>query len=281
VLWFTRSKFGHQAMLWDSRWGKGYPGWHIECSAMSMKYLGESFDIHCGGVDHINVHHTNEIAQSEGATGQSWVRYWLHGEYLIMNAGRMGKSEGNAILLKDLLDRGYDPLDYRYYLHGAHYRTQLTFSWEALDAARNARASLNDRIAALAREAGAGLAALADSLDAAATEARTEMVSSLSEDMNVPKALGQLWAFLKEDAVPAGQRLAVVLDLDRILGLGLEAIASGATEVLAPHLASMIAEREKARAGRDFARADELRETLRENGIVVEDTPDGSAWKRV
>ena len=156
VLWFTKSKFEHQAMLWDSPWGRGYPGWHIECSAMSMKYLGEHFDIHCGGADHIPVHHTNEIAQSEAATGSRWVNYWLHGEWLLLEKEKMAKSSGNFITLATLTEKGYDPLDYRYFCLGAHYRTQLAFSWESLDAARTGRQGVVDKIVQLKAQAPGG-----------------------------------------------------------------------------------------------------------------------------
>ena len=281
ALWFTNSKFGHQSMLWDSKWGRGYPGWHIECSAMSMKYLGESFDIHCGGVDHISVHHTNEIAQSEGATGHDWVKYWLHGEFLIMDAGRMGKSEGNAITMQTVRDHGFDPLDYRYYLFGAHYRTQLSFSWDALAGARSARASLNERVVALARENGGATETEIDNIGDTARAAQARMIESISDDMNVPKALGELWVFAKDDSIPAGDRLSVVLDLDRILGLKLSEVAASARDALPHHLAALITEREQARARRDFARADELRAELREQGVLVEDTADGTTWKLV
>jgi len=281
ALWFTRSKFGHQAMLWDSPWGRGYPGWHLECSAMSMKYLGESFDIHCGGADHINVHHTNEIAQSEGATGHPWVTYWMHGEFLIMDAGRMGKSEGNAITLETVKERGIEPLDYRYFLFGAHYRTQLTFSWEALSGAQNARAALNDRVAGLARAANDPGGAPVDALGEAARAARDAMIGSISDDMNIPKALGQLWALIKDESVPAADRLGVALDMDRILGLKLSEASARGVEVLPADLAALIAEREQARARKDFAHADELRDELRERGVLLEDAASGTKWKMV
>ena len=124
VLWFTNSKFENQAMQWNSPWGKGYPGWHVECSAMSIKYLGETFDIHCGGIDHVGIHHTNEIAQSEAYTGKKWVERWLHGEFLVNKTGKMSKSKDGFLTLQTLIEKGYKPLDYRYFLLGAHYRTQ-------------------------------------------------------------------------------------------------------------------------------------------------------------
>jgi len=277
VLWFTNSKFGHQAMMWDSPWGRGYPGWHLECSAMSMKYLGEAFDIHCGGVDHINVHHTNEIAQSEGATGKPWVRFWMHGEFLVMGDDRMGKSEGNAVTLQTLKESGIDPLDYRYYLFGAHYRTQLSFSWDALSAARSARQSLNERVAALAAE---GEDVEVDGLADAARSALDGMVESLSDDLNVPRALGQLWSLVKTDSVPRRERLAVVRELDRVLALDLGRTEQSEGE-LAPDLAAMIREREAARAQKNFKLADKIRDELRDQGVLIEDTPAGTKWKFV
>jgi cysteinyl-tRNA synthetase len=147
VLWFTKSKFENQALIWDSPWGKGYPGWHIECSAMSMKYLGETFDIHAGGSDHIAIHHTNEIAQSEAAIGKHpWVTFWVHNEFLVLGRGKMSKSTGGFLTLQTLVDAGYDPLDYRYFLLSGHYRSQLQFSYQALGGARNARKSLIDQV---------------------------------------------------------------------------------------------------------------------------------------
>ncbi|MFW5742658.1 MAG: cysteine--tRNA ligase [Spirochaetota bacterium] len=278
VLWFTQSKFEHQAMQWDSPWGRGYPGWHLECSAMSMKYLGEHFDIHTGGVDHINVHHTNEIAQSEGATGRKWVNYWLHGEFLVMPTGRMGKSEGNMVTLSTLTERGYDPLDYRSFLLGAHYRTQLTFSWEALDAARSARASLVEQLRDLADGLDDWSPDADVSLGETASRARAEIDEAFDDDLNAPRALGRLRAFLKDASVPPAERLAVALDADGVFGLRLrEAVTK--REELDPQLAAMIAEREQARRAKDFARADALRDKLREAGVALEDTPAGTKWK--
>ena len=281
VLWFTKGKFEQQAMLWDSPWGRGYPGWHLECSAMSVKYLGEHFDIHCGGVDHINVHHTNEIAQTEGATGTKWVNFWMHGEFLVMETAkmakspaRMGKSEGNAITLSTVIDRGYEPLDYRYYLLGAHYRTQLSFTWEALAGAKAARASLVALVRDLATESSAD-----DVMGDAAREVRKEIDEAFSNDLNAPQALGVLRAVLKDGSIPAGQRLAIVLDADQVLGLDLADVVGGAGRQLPDDLAELIARREEARKSRDFGRADELRDELKGRGVLVEDTPSGTKWK--
>ena len=275
VLWFTRSKFEHQAMLWDSPWGRGYPGWHLECSAMSMRYLGEHFDIHCGGIDHVSVHHTNEIAQSEAATGRRWVNYWVHGEHLLMETGKMAKSKGTFVTLEDLVSRGYEPLDYRYFLLGAHYRTQLQFSYQALDAARSARRRLVERVAQLKEEAGNEAGAGAEAADGFLHAFETHVLS----DLNMPRCLSDLWGLLREPEIAAGRRLAILFRMDAVLGLDLEGVEAGSPE-LDPQLEALIAERQEARARRDFSRADRIRDELRERGIVVEDTPGGVRWKR-
>ena len=287
VLWFTKGKFEHQAMQWDSPWGRGYPGWHLECSAMSMKYLGEQFDIHCGGVDHINVHHTNEIAQTEGATGQPWVNYWLHGEFLVMPTGRMGKSKGNALTMATLEENGYDPLDYRYYLLGAHYRTQLTFTWEALDAAQSARASLQELLRSVATAAGPdAISAIEGGQtlavgNAEALAALAKIDEAFAEDLNAPKALGIMRSLLRREDVPAADRLAVALHADGVFGLRLqESIgASQDTQDIAPELLAKIREREEARKQKDFATADRLRDELKSAGVSIDDTPTGTTWK--
>jgi cysteinyl-tRNA synthetase len=274
ALWFTRGKFEQQAMLWDSPWGRGYPGWHLECSAMSMKYLGEQFDIHCGGVDHINVHHTNEIAQSEGATGRKWVNYWLHGEFLNFDECRMGKSEGNAVTLATVKEHGYDPIDYRYYLLNASYRTQLSFTWEAIDAARSARISLYSTIRELAADGPPAAA-----IDEPGVGVLAEIDESFDDDLNVSRALGIVRSFLKRTDLPAQQRLAVALDADQVFGLGLKEIVEEPRRELPVEYVAMIKEREQARKAGEYEKADSLRENLRSHGVLVEDTPDGTVWK--
>lgn len=276
VLWFTRSKFENQAMTWDSPWGKGYPGWHVECSAMSMRYLGEQFDIHCGGVDHINVHHTNEIAQSESATGKTWVNFWVHGEFLVMGQHKMAKSKGNFITLRTLQEENYDPLDYRYFCLGGHYRSQLQFTFDSLDAARKARLNLADRVRELRSSA-----ATASDLDSIGSEARTyldDFQEHVTNDLHVPKALSVVWTLIKDKAVPAADKLAVLLDIDRVLGLQLAEIE--AEQTVDAETDKLIKEREEARANKDFARADHIRDELLEKGIELKDTPEGTVWKK-
>ncbi|MGO9310656.1 MAG: cysteine--tRNA ligase [Spirochaetia bacterium] len=273
ALWFTRSKFEHQAMLWDSPWGKGYPGWHIECSAMSMKYLGEHFDIHCGGADHPPVHHTNEIAQSEAATGARWVDYWLHGEWLLMEKEKMAKSAGNFTTLTTLVDRGYDPLDYRYFCLGAHYRTQLAFSWESLDSARAGRQGVREKITQLKAEAGREPDPGAP-LSGKAASSLADFESHAADDLNMPRCLADLWTLLRDSSVPAPEKLGAAYRMDRIFGLGL-AESKEEEIVLDEQTRGLVEQRETARKQRDFKRADEIRELLLAKGIEIQDSPRG------
>ncbi len=282
VLWFTRSKFEHQIMLWDSPWGRGYPGWHIECSAMSMKYLGEQFDIHCGGVDLIPVHHSNEIAQSEAATGKTpWVKYWLHGEFLVLAQKKMAKSAGNFMTLSSLEEKGYDAFDYRYFCLGAHYRSPLQFSLEALDAARSGRCNMIERILRL-KEDNPNLEAVPPgNIAGKAADLLGSFRDALEQDLNIPKALVPFWELIKDESIAPEQKLAALTEMDRVLGLDISSIEP---EELDPQLRreveALIAEREQARRRRDFIRADEIRDRLRQMGIVLEDTLEGVRWKK-
>jgi cysteinyl-tRNA synthetase len=279
VLWFTKSKFENQALVWDSPWGRGYPGWHIECSAMSIKYLGEQFDIHAGGIDHVAIHHTNEIAQSEAATGKHpWVRYWIHNEFLITGKDKMSKSAGTFLTLQALADRGFDPLDYRYFLLGGHYRSQLQFSWEALEGARNARKSLRDRIRALSEKAGAKSAKPGGGAKYAGA-----FIRAMEDDLSSPRALAELWGLLKDTSVDPADALAAIPGMDSILGLNLEADINEKREedpALIREIEQSIAERGAAKKARDFAKADAIRGALKTRGIILEDGPAGTVWRR-
>jgi cysteinyl-tRNA synthetase len=285
VLWFTRSKFENQALVWDSPWGRGYPGWHIECSAMSIKYLGEQFDIHAGGIDHVPIHHTNEIAQSEAATGKHpWVRYWVHNEFLVLDKEKMSKSSGTFLTLQSLEDRGFDPLDYRYFLLGGHYRSQMQFSWEALEGARNARNVLRDRVRALALRART-LPAPPPASGSGAGKYIEAFNRAMEEDLASPRALAELWGLLRDNSLAPADALAAALDMDRILGFSLAEEAG--TETLQAEdreflreIEALIAERRGAKQAGDFARADAIRSSLAERGILLEDGKTGTLWRR-
>ena len=287
VLWFTRSKYEHQAMLWDSPWGRGYPGWHIECSTMSMKYLGERFDIHCGGVDHISVHHTNEISQSEAATGKKWVNYWVHGEHLLMGRGKMAKSEGGFLTLPSLMERGFDPMDYRYYLLGAHYRVQLQFGFEALKAAKSARKRLLERVVQLKAEAGdekgfgiePGTEEEISLRKGGAGKYIESFEGNALNDMNMPRCLSDLWGVIREGDLGAETKLKALAMMDRVLGLRLLESRIQPPE-LGDEEKALIAERERARGEKNYALADKIRNQLLGRGISLEDTPDGVRWSR-
>lgn len=285
VLWFTKSKFENQALVWDSPWGRGYPGWHIECSAMSMEYLGEQFDIHTGGIDHIQIHHTNEIAQSEGATGKKWVNYWLHNEFLVMDKGKMSKSSGEFLTLQYLIDKGFDPLDYRFFLLGGHYRSQLTFSWESMESARNSRRSLVQRLARMTETAGSIPEALPSI--SRANEWIDRFRADIEQDLSTPRALSQLQGLIRDTDVPPAEALAAVARMDQVLGLDL--IESAASLVASSketgdiddgRIDALIAERTDAKKAKNFTRADEIRNQLKESGIILEDTASGTTWRR-
>ncbi len=294
VLWFTKSKFENQALVWDSPWGTGYPGWHIECSAMSMEYLGEQFDIHTGGIDHIAIHHTNEIAQSEGATGKQWVRYWLHNEFLVMDKGKMSKSGGNFLTLQTVIDRGFDPLDYRYFLLGGHYRSQLAFSWESMESARNSRKSLVQRVARL-------LAAAGDFSPDAATAVRASSQASpwldrfrshLEDDLSTPRALSEMHGLVRDGSVGPREALSALSVMDSVLALDLIESAratarsqtgSASTAEITDddkRVSALVDERSEAKKAKNFARADEIRNQLRDEGVILEDGPAGTTWRR-
>jgi cysteinyl-tRNA synthetase len=286
VLWFTKSKFENQALVWDSPWGRGYPGWHIECSAMSMKYLGENFDIHAGGIDHIPIHHTNEIAQSEAATGKKpWVKYWLHNEFLVLNKGKMSKSAGDFLTLQKLVDDGFDPLDYRYFLIGGHYHSQLQFSMESLEGAKSSRKSLTDKVCSLAAKFGAN-AICENAVDVIAggepiSKYIEEFNKAIEDDLNTPRALAELWGLLKEGPAEP-ETLAAVFDMDRVLGLGLKdaCAANAQSDENTAEIEELIEKRAQAKKAKDFAAADSIRQSLKDRGIILEDGPAGTTWRK-
>ena len=259
-------------MQWDSPWGRGYPGWHIECSAMSMKYLGETFDLHTGGIDHIPVHHENEIAQAEAATGKPFVRYWVHAEFLQVDSERMGKSLGNFYTLRDLKEQGFDPLAFRYLCLTARYRSSLDFTAQALTSAQKALQGLYGFVRSLQEDHLHGEEGWVEAHKARFREA-------INDDLNMPQALAVVWEMIHH--ANRSQQFRVyeaLLDFDRVLGLGFEDVRRAGVE-LPDEVSRLIAEREDARRARDWAQADALRARIGELGYALEDTPDGVRWR--
>lgn len=262
---------------WDAPWGKGFPGWHIECVAMSTRYLGKSFDIHTGGIDHIAVHHNNEIAQAEAANSKHYARFWLHNEFITIDARRIGKSEGNSITLSQLKDRDVPALAYRYWLLTGHYRSPMNFTWEAVLGAKTAR----DRaLRAFNELQGRGFTH---------EEYMQRFSHALYDDFNTPEAVAVMWELIKDDSIPSGDKKATLIQFDRVLGIGFERsgreegarIAVLPDESIPEGAQALLLEREEARATGDFARADSLRAKIQQEGFVIEDTPEGPRLKRV
>jgi cysteinyl-tRNA synthetase len=278
ALW--RKAAPEHIMQWDSPWGRGYPGWHIECSVMSMKYLGETLDIHTGGEDHIATHHENEIAQSEAVTGKPFVNYWMHCRFLRWKEEdrRMSKSSGEFLVVEDLVERGFDPLAYRYLCLTASYRVPLTFSWEAMETAAESLSRLRDNVRRLDIE----------TRDVVALQSPAALEESFKEaiadDVNIPGALAVTWETLREAnrATDLGAKralLGLVLDFDRVLGLGLSDGLDADVDTLPQEVAELIEQREAARSAHDWSTADALREAIREQGYEIEDTPEGTRWR--
>lgn len=269
VLWFTKSKFEDQEMKWDSPWGIGYPGWHIECSAMSSKYLGNQFDIHTGGIDHIPVHHSNEIAQSEAAFNvHPWVKYWVHGEFLVVEKAKMSKSSGEFLRLQTLIDKGFNPIHYRYFCLNAHYRQQLHFSFDSLDAAKNGYEGLKNKIIELK------LNNVGKTDIELKTNYETEFIDNVNDDLNMPKALALAHKVIKEKELSSKDKLELLYDFDRILGLRFSEMEEESIEITS-ELRSLLEKRATARLNKDWATADKIRDELKELGFVVKDTSDG------
>lgn len=272
ALWKKAPK-GH-IMQWPSPWGMGYPGWHIECSAMGRKYLGDVFDIHTGGVDHIPVHHENEIAQSEALLGKPAVNYWLHGEFLLVDNGKMSKSLGNTYTLADLKDKGISPLAYRYLCLNANYRSKLNFTWEVI---RSAQVSLERLFeGALVHKNGT------DTVEREAVEAfRRDFEDAINDDLNIPRALGVVWNVIRHGK-KSKDLFDLLVKMDGILGLDIAKVGDPAPEeLLDPGIEELVNQRQQARKDKNWKLADEIRDRLKEKGIILEDTPSGVKWKKL
>ena len=280
VLWFTKSKFEDQALKWDSPWGVGYPGWHIECSCISMKHLGEYMDIHCGGVDNIFPHHTNEIAQSESYLGHKWCNYWFHVHHLNDQSGKMSKSKGDFLTVSLLQEKGYDPIVYRMFCLQSHYRKPLEFSYEVLDNMTSTYKKLVKRIAALKPEG---------EIEQEKYDGyRAKFEEALCNDLNTSMALTIIYDLLKADMNDATKAKAIA-DFDTVLSLNLMTAGKaleedGAKEVdaeLEAFVLAKIEERKAAKKAKDFAKADAIRDELKEKGIEIKDTREGVVWKKL
>ena len=277
VLWFTKSKFEDQALKWDSPWGVGYPGWHIECSGISMKYNGEYLDLHCGGIDNAFPHHTNEIAQSESYLGHPWCPQWCHVAHLNTDHGKMSKSKGEFLTVSLLEEKGYDPIAYRLFCLQSHYRRNLVFSWENLDNAAQTYEKLIARIAALRPEDGA--------VDAEAFEALKErFLGALNADLNTSLAVTAVYDVLKAKTNDA-TKLAALASFDEVLGLNLLSAAEKARsaqpeEEHDPEIDALVAARTEAKRAKNWPEADRIRDELKAQGVEITDVPGGVRWKR-
>ena len=276
VLWFTKSKFEDQALKWDSPWGVGYPGWHIECSCISMKHLGEYIDIHCGGIDNMFPHHTNEIAQSEAYLGHKWCNYWFHVHHLNDQSGKMSKSKGEFLTVSLLESKGYSPLAYRLFCLQSHYRSPLVFSYEALDQAEGTYKKLKKRIANLEKDGVVDTNAVA--------EYKEKFVEAVGNDVNTSMGVTLIYDVLKSDLNGATKR-AIIDSYDYVLSLDLlkEDVSeeeSGVDAELEAYVLAKIEERKAAKKAKDFALADAIRNELLEQGIILKDTREGVKWEK-
>jgi len=271
ALWKFSPKGQKRQMEWDSPWGIGFPGWHIECSAMSIKFLGKTFDIHCGGVDHIPIHHTNEIAQSEACYGVKFVNYWLHGEFLIEEKGKMSKSAGGFLRIQTLIDKGYSPLDYRFFLLMTHYRKKIKFSFENLDAARNGYNNLKSKIAEIKSDKNNK-----PDNEELVDKYRGEFFDCINDDLNVTEALAVLWDVLKTEDLNPADKLFLTEEFDKIFGLDLDKVEALEINVtIPPDIVELAKKRKEAKLNKDFKLADEYRNQIKEKGYDILDIKGG------
>ncbi len=278
ALWKLTPLGVKRQMEWDSPWGKGFPGWHVECSAMSMKYLGETLDIHTGGVDHIPIHHTNEIAQSEAVTSKQFVRYWLHADHLLVDGEKMSKSLGNYCKVKDVEEKGFSPLALRYLFLTANYRTQLNFTWESMKAAQSAYDSMKSQISNLKsqsekRERTSLSQEKLDKIEIL----RQKFSQAINDDLNTAQALSVVWETVKSN-IPPGDKYDLLLLFDEVLGLGLSQITDNRKQITIPeNIKELVDKREELRKEKKWQEADKLRKEIESKGYKIKDTLQGSS----
>jgi cysteinyl-tRNA synthetase len=270
VLWFSQSKYPNQIMKWDSPWGIGFPGWHIECSVMAMKYLGPKLDIHCGGIDHIPVHHTNEIAQSEALLGHKWTNYWLHCEFLTLNSEKMSKSSGKFITLDDLIKDGFEPVHYRFFCLNSHYRTNINFSTKLLDLARGDFESLKNRIITLKKSSQTEIEINNEEL---IQSYKIKYWNIISDDMNTKGTIEILRELIKDNNLSSKQKISLLSDFDEILGLGIDEFEP---YELNAEQQRMICDRIIAKKSKKWEISDAIRDNFKKQGIILNDESDGS-----
>ena len=271
ALWFTTSKFENHELLWDSPWGKGYPGWHIECSGISIKYLGEYLDIHGGGVDNIFPHHTNEIAQSESYLGHKWCNYWFHNEHLLDESGKMSKSKGGVLTVSVLEEQGYDPIAFRFMCLGSHYRKQLLFTYNNLEQAQNTLIKLRKKINSLKNDGNLDM----NKFDYYVSKFK----EPLENDLNTSNALTILYDMLKDDSLNETTKLKLVEDFDKVLSLDLKKVNKTISAEFTKEIQDKIDERTAAKKKKDFALADRIRDDLASKGVRLIDTKDGTTYE--
>ncbi|MDD2942102.1 MAG: cysteine--tRNA ligase [bacterium] len=276
ALWFTKSKFENQELQWDSPWGRGYPGWHIECSAMARRYLGDSFDVHCGGIDHIPVHHTNEIAQSECATGKCQAKFWLHGGFLTTASEKMSKSTGEFLTLDVLKKREIEPLAYRFFCLGGHYRKELAWSWEAVESAGRTLVKMRRRIDEIRESVEEGLD---DEFSQVGLELLSAFDTAVFADLGIAKAMAVVHETISDEQISSVEKLKLLSSYDEVLGLDLMCAQKEVKE-LPEDVVALAKERDDARQAKNWSRADEIRNQLQAAGYLVEDTADGTKVKK-
>jgi cysteinyl-tRNA synthetase len=274
ALWKFTPKGIKRQMEWDSPWGRGFPGWHTECVVMSKKFLGIPFDIHCGGVDHILIHHTNEIAQAEAAFRKILANYWLHGEFLLVEGKKMAKSLGNIYTLNDLIKKGFNPLAYRYLCLGAHYRSKLNFTFEGLKASQNALENLYQKIIEIKSKVKSQKSKLQFKIQ----NYKKRFLNFINDDLNTPKALALMWDLIGDEKIPNERKYNLLLDFDRVFGLNLEKIKK---PKIPQKLKELVKIREEYRKRGDFKSADEIRKKIKEMGYWIEDTREGPKIKKI
>jgi len=272
ALWKSSPKNQKRQMEWESPWGMGFPGWHVECSAMAMKFLGETLDIHCGGIDHIPVHHTNEVAQSECATGKPFARFWLHGEFLILEKEKMAKSTGNFVALSTLEEKGFTPAVFRYFCLSAHYRQKLSFDWTILENAKIGFDKLKSKIEDLRSKGG-------ESEEKNVGPSRQAFLKEINDDLNMPRALAVMWKVLRDEKMPPADRVSLVESFDQVFGIGINLMRGGFVEIPADARALLV-KRNAARESKDWKKADEIRDILSGRGFKIIDTPTGTKLQR-